>query len=69
MSVRERNDVPLIKIPLAKSCYLLLTASEYRRGLTRGKVHRRREQHAHRRRRLVSASSGSSQHATGAPSA
>mgnify|MGYP001599715060 FL=1 len=32
----------LIKIDLAKSCYLLLTHEEYRRGIARGKNERRR---------------------------
>ena len=32
----------LIRVPLAKSCYLLLTHEEYRRGIARGKTERRR---------------------------
>ena len=32
----------LIRVDLPKSCYLLLTTEEYRRGILRGKTERRR---------------------------
>jgi len=34
----------LIKVPLAKGCYLLLLPAEYDNGVRRGKARRRREQ-------------------------
>jgi hypothetical protein len=37
-----RNRDQLIRIPLTKGCYLLLTPWEYRNGITRGKAQRRR---------------------------
>lgn len=33
----------LVRVDLAKNCYLLLTWPEYERGLLRGKAERRRE--------------------------
>lgn len=40
----------LIKIPLAKSCYLLLTEQEYRRAWLRGKRDRRAQANDRRQR-------------------
>lgn len=34
----------LIKIPVGKSCFILLTPEEYERGIERGKAARRRKQ-------------------------
>jgi len=45
-SVEDRNK--LIKVPLPKSCFLLLTWAEYERGIIRGKIERRREQRERR---------------------
>lgn len=50
----------LIKIPIGKSCFILLTPEEYRRGIERGKAVRRRKQFQEREdRRRGTVTSGS----------
>lgn len=43
-----QNDNRLIRIPLPKGCYLLLTWAEYERALLRAKAERRRERNEKR---------------------
>ena len=44
-----------IRITLPKQCVLILTREEYLRGLSRGKLVRRQEQHAKRARKAPEA--------------
>lgn len=38
----------MIRVPLGKGCFLLLTPEEYRRGIARGKAFRRRKAYERR---------------------
>lgn len=48
----------MIKVDLGRSCFLLLTAGEYERGLHRGKAARRKENYRRRELRLAERGDG-----------
>jgi len=42
--MRDKEKQEMVRIPLGKRCYLILTFSEYKRAITRGKSERRKIQ-------------------------